>query len=273
MCLPPKLKSPPALQFGEVKRISVKGDQAKQHFIEEYLRKGVPVVLTDVLDSWPAKSKWTKEFFKQGALGQMKMQYHHTNNGMTDFGREQGSCTLAEFITKLDAGEQLKHMGQAHPAYDFINQVEGVLDDIDLGVIDELMPDSSTILGKQTDPSLFPFFPPYPPGMFMSGSGTRSPGHYDGDFSHTFHWLLWGRKQVHMMPYDVCPDPAYLWKCMGTDFTTEGLSEDDHPILKGGIGWATTLEAGEFLVLPKCTWHYFDSIDGADGSKSAASFV
>ena len=75
-----------------------------EEFASQYLYPLKPVIVTDVLQKWPAMTRWTPEFFKE-EFGEMKFQLNEDPGQDAGYkGNEQGvEYTMARFIDRVMA--------------------------------------------------------------------------------------------------------------------------------------------------------------------------
>ena len=72
-----------------------------EDFAREYLYPMKPVIVTDVLQKWPAMTRWTPEFFKH-EFSSVKFTINDSTYGRASFknGKEV-EFTMAEFIDRV----------------------------------------------------------------------------------------------------------------------------------------------------------------------------
>lgn len=231
----------------------------KDDFAERYLLPGVPCIIEDLVSDWPAYHKWSKEFFKED-LGRTPIYYHQLNDRDSDLNwrRWITQTHLSDFITRIERGERIKHFGVAHPIYDFVTTHPTLMRDVRLQTLENLLPDSRFCGLRRLDSRFWPWVPPYPPHMFIAGTGTESPGHFDPDMSHTFHWCVWGCKSVKLFPYN--PQlRKYMWQLSKVDLSKpfDPVQFSKFPELRRLKGWSTLVKSGQTLFVPSKMWHFF----------------
>ena len=150
-----------------------------KEFQERFLEPGVPCILEGLTSGWPAHEKWTKSFF-MNEMGQLPVLYHDVDSqdAVAFYQKEFSSMPLSDFIARIEAGEPIRHLGLAHPLYDFVNTEPSLVDDVDLESIRRLIPgDSSWGRTGWTDRS----------GLwcrrFLRTCSWREPGGYPGGTS------------------------------------------------------------------------------------------
>ena len=231
----------------------------RDDFVETYLLAGVPCIVEDLVSDWPAYHKWSKEYFNT-ILGQTPIYYHQLNDEdpYLNWGRGIRRTHLSDFITRIDRGERIQHFGLAHPLYDFVSIHPDLVRDARPQTIERFLPGSRFFGLGRSDSRFWPWVPPYPPQMYIAGTGSLSAGHYDPDLSHTFHWCIWGKKSVKLFRYDPQRD-----SCM-SQLSRIDISKPLNPAyyskfpdLRGLKGWSTFVMPGQTLVIPSRMWHFF----------------
>lgn len=234
-----------------------------EEFIERYLRPGIPCIFDDFGSDWTAYKKWTREYFVD-EMGDIPVYFHHQseNGGDIEWRDEDTQIQLSEFIARLDQGEKIKHFGLAHPLYDFVTSRPELMQDISFETFKEYLPEGRFLGLDRLDSSFWPLIPPYPPQMYIAGSNNRSPGHYDPDTSHTFHWLVWGKKQVTLFPYD-SKLARKMWSLSAEDLSKPLDPEKikHFPEFNSLQGWSAVLYPGQTIFLPSRIWHFFKYIE------------
>ena len=160
-------------------------------FRERFLLPGIPCIIEDLFHDSPAYAKWTKPYFMK-VMGETPVHYHHLDQNYKHnfFQSDYSATTLKDFLVRLENNEPIRHFGMSHPYYDIVSSNAELARDVDFSAIEELLPKDS-VLGKgRLDSSLWPFLPPNTPHMFIAGANRDARGHFDPDYSDTFHWCV-----------------------------------------------------------------------------------
>lgn len=232
-------------------------------FIERYLRPGIPCIFDDFGSEWPAYKKWTRKYFEED-MGQTPVYFHHQNPNDCglDWRHWITQTPLSDLITRIDEGENIKHFGISHPLYDFVATHPELMQDVSFKTFEEYLPGGRFLGLDCLDSRFWPWIPPYPPMMYIAGTGNRSPGHYDPDTSHTFHWVVWGKKQVTLFPYD--PKlVGKMWSLSGEDMSKPLDLEKfkTFPELRNIKGWSTFINPGQTIFMPSRMWHFYNYVE------------
>ncbi len=247
------------IQYAPVDIISSKSISPAD-FEDNYVKPGIPCIFDDLVEDWPAYRKWSRSYFAN-ELGDTPIFFHHVkkDSPARDHGKWISRTTLSDFLERIDAGEPIKHFGSSTPAYDFVATHPTLLSDIHLSTIERVLPDTRFFGLGRMDSRCWPWIPPYPLQMFIAGKGRRSPGHYDPNSDHTFHWCVWGCKKLKLFTNDPrhkdtleAIREADLWNPLEPE-VVDRLPRDE-PLQ----GWSTLLSAGQTVFIPSRVWHFFD---------------
>jgi len=155
------------------------GKLSREEFLETYLRRNRPVVLTDVLRHWPAFEKWTPEYLKQVG-GETEVTVHY-NDQASFFDwyvhhekRVDVKLPFRDFVDRLLSEEDAREYYMTE--YRVRTIAEALLDDLDFS--DYFDADKE----------------PYEPMLFL-GRDTMMPLHYHGKME-AFLCQLQGEKRV-----------------------------------------------------------------------------
>ncbi|MCB0571961.1 MAG: cupin-like domain-containing protein [Phaeodactylibacter sp.] len=209
-------------------------------FAQEYLKPGIPVIFTDLMDPWPAKEKWTIDFFKT-VYGNLMVPVFSDNVSKPgkNYMEPDMVIPLSEFLEQLEQGPTnlrlflfniFRHAPELCNDYSIPTIMDGFIRD-------------------------FPF-------MFFGGEGSKVALHYDIDLSHVFLNQFHGRKRVVLFP------PEQSKKLYQHPFTVASyidVNQPDYkqfPALRNAHGFECILHPGETLFIPSGYWHYIEYTDG-----------
>lgn len=218
--------------------------------IEELVRASQPAIFTGALEQWPARSKWSPEYFR-ARWGDRTLHAHETKwTGKTPYlfaQKEKASQkTIADFFDGTAKDDQ----------YDlYVHQVDaaeifpGSLDDLDFG---SLIDSSSSA-------------PRFRPNVWMGTPGTRSGLHFDS--AENLVAMFHGRKGFVLMEPRF-PKLLYPFRSNPTKSQIDPTRVDwqRFPRLKQAKIYIDSLHPGELLFLPRTWWHYFTSLEFAINS-------
>ena len=204
----------------------------------EYIKPGIPVVLTDATNEWRAMGKFTPEFFQK--------HYGHLTKEV-----KGQTYTMADIVDRI----QISTPENVAP-YPFCLDVKQLLPEI----LAEMEPDIN--LGKP-DRARHPMLSKLllansvTHELFLGGNGGRFPYlHIDLLFMHTQITQLYGSKEFLLYSPDQTP---YLYpKEENTKVSQVDVFNPDHekfPLFKKARPIRVTVGEGETILFPTKWWH------------------
>jgi len=216
-----------------VKRIS---DISREQFIKDYKTTATPVILPNLMQSWPAREKWNIDYLKQVAGDQAVPLY--SSKPATGKQHQHAAETilpLAEYLTMLENGENDLRMF----FYNILENVPSLLNDFEY-------PDLGMSFFKRL------------PVLFVGGKGAKVQMHYDIDLANLVLCHFGGVKKVLLVPpqqtqhmYKV---PFSFSALHSVDFSNPDF--DKHPALAKLNAYTAELKHGDSLFIPSGYWHY-----------------
>ncbi|RAJ82153.1 Cupin-like domain-containing protein [Chitinophaga dinghuensis] len=215
-----------------------------EEFKRNYYELRIPVIISGLSKDWPAKEKWTWDYFKSIVGDKTVGVYNNTRadantpvNGADDYIKfgdyldliQKGPIALRIFLFNI-----FQHAPQL--TNDFV------------------WPEFLTkgLLKKY-------------PMLFVGGAGSVAHMHYDIDLSHIFHTQFVGRKRVLLLENKQSP---YIYRM---PFTVESaasfvnwhetLDTDAFPALNYASGYTAILEHGDTLFMPGGYWHHMEYLN------------
>ncbi len=209
-------------------------------FATEFLEPMIPVVLTDLMDEWPARQKWTIDYFKTN-YGHLRVPVVSNNYSKPGKGYMSPDRVISfrEYLEILESGPTdlrifLWNIFRVTPELRKDFHIPTIMD----GFVNEL------------------------PFMFFGGQGSKVALHYDIDMSHVFLNQIHGRKRVILF----APDQSrMLYRHPFTVASYVDINRPDflrYPALAFAKGYEVTLEPGETVYIPSGYWHYIEYTDG-----------
>ncbi|WP_343308025.1 cupin-like domain-containing protein [Chitinophaga niabensis] len=218
-----------------------------QDFKTQYYEPRKPLIITGLSKDWPARDKWTWDYFKSIVGDKTVGVYNNTRagaktlvNGADDyipFGEyldmiQQGPVSLRIFLFNI-----FQHAPQL--------------------VNDFTWPDFL----------LKGFLKRYPM-LFVGGAGSIAHMHYDIDLSHIMHTQFVGRKRVLLLDNQqstlIYRMPLTVESAASFENWPERLNETEtkFPALQYARGYTTVLEHGDTMFMPAGYWHHMEYLDG-----------
>lgn len=212
---------------------------SREEFAAEYLQPLKPVVFTDLMDSWPAKDRWTVSFFKEH-YGHLEVPVFSANYSKPGKGYmvADKNMSFREFLTVMEQGPTDLRM--------FLFNI--------FRHAPELCNDFSTHTIMDGFIKSFPF-------MFFGGEGSHVALHYDIDMSHVFLNQIYGRKRVILFSQEQSKNIYRHPYTVASYIDVNNPDYNKYPALKHVEGYEVMLEPGETLFMPSGHWHYIEYTD------------
>jgi hypothetical protein len=218
-------------------------------FRDQYLRKNKPVILTELMESWPARGKWSLDFFKE-KYGHIKVPVYSSKSSQ--------------------AGKHYLSAEKYMSFKEYIETIEKGPTDIRLFLFKMFEKIPELKLDYRVPDVMEGFYKEYP-YTFFGGQGSKVPMHYDIDMSHVFLSQFEGNKRVVLF------SPEQSKKLYHQPFTVASYIDVDNPdfntfpALKRAHGYECILKPGETLFIPSGYWHYITYLDAGFSMSQRAS--
>lgn len=212
----------------------------REAFAEEYLKPRIPVVFTDLMDVWPAKEKWTIEFFKD-VYGGLQVPVFSANYSKPG----RGYMTPDRII----------------PFKEYLSFIESGPTDLRMFLFN-IFRHAPELCNDFSIPTIMDGFYRDYPFMFFGGQGSKVALHYDIDLSHVFLNQFHGRKRVVLFP------PERSRQIYQHPFTVASYVDinnpdyDKFPALRQVQGYECIIQPGDTIFMPSGYWHYIEYTDG-----------
>ncbi|HEV7780111.1 MAG TPA: cupin-like domain-containing protein [Chitinophagaceae bacterium] len=216
-------------------------------FKRNFYRPGVPVVIKNLSQDWPALAKWDWDYFKQ-LVGDKKVPLY--NNVKSDA------------YTPINTADDYKTFGEY---IDMISQGPAAWRIFLFNIFDhapQLIKDFSW-----PEHLMKGFIKKYPM-LFTGGAGSITHLHYDIDLSHILHTQFAGRKRVLMFPYKEQhklyrkPFEVLSLADFSKYYEQNGIPDyEKFPALKLAEGFDFILEPGDTLFMPAGYWHHMEYLE------------
>ena len=209
---------------------------SKPDFIQNYLKPQIPVVIENLVDNWPAVSKWDFDYIKQKVGDKIVPLYDDRPVDYKDgFNEPHATMKMNDYIDLLQK-EPTKYRIFL---YNVLKEVPELQEDFDF-------PDVGLRLMKSL------------PMLFFGGEDSHTFMHYDIDLANILHFHFQGKKECILYPNE---EKKHLYKVPHSLITHESIDFsnpdfDRWPALKNAKGYKTELEHGNVLYMPEGYWHY-----------------
>lgn len=209
-----------------------------REFVTRYLRTLTPVILTDALEAWPARSKWTLSFFRE-RYGSRKVSVDGADYGLADL------LDRIERSTVEAPAPYLRNLLIADWAPE---------------LLDDIRPLPAHTRPNWFDSRLFPERPSLTAiELYIGGAGAAFPTlHYDNLHTHAYLMQLAGTKEYVFYSPD---QTRWLYPRSGIETNRSSIADIEHPDLerfpmfRRAVAARCRLHAGEMLFVPAGWWH------------------
>jgi len=217
---------------------------SREDFKKNYLDKRKPIIIKGLTKDWPAREKWSTDYFKQIA-GDIEVK-------LVDNSKADPTKVINASIASMKFGEYLDLIKREPTQlriffFNLFKHRPELIDDV------------------KVPKELMGGFIESMPAMFFGGSKAITFLHYDIDLPHLFHTHFGGRK--HIILFDnkwkkrlyCIPNTTYALE----DYDVANPDFEKFPALKGVEGYEVFLEHGDTLFMPTGMWHWMRYIDGS----------
>lgn len=233
-------------------------------FVDDYLVADKPVIVTDGMKDWAARTRWTPEFFAEH-YGDTKVQVY--NDLFMLIGIRPLKAYFEHFFNQADEPGATKR----RPGYvrwytrlkdeDRVPWSDQVFADLrDDWSMPYFLPRSGYLLPFCPDNGdIDPNSSPFPArGLFISGKGARTALHKDPWGSDAVLCQIHGRKRFYYYPPDQAP---YLTSATGQVVDKDNPDPEKFPDFhKAEPAYVDELLPGEMVYVPHGWFHQFDSL-------------
>jgi histone arginine demethylase JMJD6 len=224
-------------------------------FARNYLYPLKPVIVTDVLNKWPALKRWTPRFFSK-EFGAMRFQINGGEYGQMAFNAKEAlEYTMAEFIELVEASSEEKPAPYFRNKifYDLFPTLKQDIEPLPVYLFPNWLSDHylvrhvADVLNRGAAIELF-----------IGGKGAAFPVlHYDGAANHAFLMQIYGRKEYILYPPE---QEQFLYPARHkvNHSLINSLEKPDlkrFPLFAKAVPTRFFLEPGELLFVPSHWWH------------------
>ena len=232
-------------------------------FVEEMIKKGVPVVIRNsVVSSWPASRKWSLSYVAENIGMDMLPHVKCTNTSLT-FDPDRRVPLKLNLSLPYTVSNMSKEAFFACVQEEGSCSRDGYSGHYYFGAVPEtlradLQPDV-LLYNTDKDHAANKQF------MWISSSGMITHGHFDQDFNFFVQlvgekrFTLWSPSQ-HEMMY-VFPRTHPLWHKSRVNFKAPDLSRFPQFALTRAL--QVTVGPGDVLFIPPYTWHYVETLSSS----------
>ncbi len=223
----------------KLKHVDRRSGLTPESFAREYLNTRKPVIFTDLMDAWPAKTKWTIDYFKKDH-GDLQVPVYSANYSKPG----KGYMTPDNVI----------------PFREYLQMIEKGPADYRMFLFN-LFRHAPELCSDFETPKIMDGFINSFPYMFFGGMGSTVALHFDIDLSHIFLNQFHGRKRVVMFPPEQSTNIYHHPFTVASYINVNNPDYDKHPALRKAWGYDCVVNHGETLFMPSGHWHYIEYLD------------
>jgi len=216
-------------------------------FKNEFYTPGIPVIIKNLANDWPAYTKWNWDYFKQ-LVGNKKVPLYNNvkSDAYTPINSADDYKTFGEYIDMIRSGPA----GWRIFLFNIFDHAPQLINDFTWP--EELMKG---------------FVKKYPM-LFVGGETSITHMHFDIDVSHILHTQFAGKKRILLFPHQE------QYKLYRKPFEVLSLADFSHyykkngtpdyekfPALKLARGYDLTLGHGDTLFMPAGYWHHMEYLE------------
>lgn len=222
---------------------------SQDRFVKDYLRRNQPVILTDLIDHWPARKSWSFESFSQlGADVEVYLEVGNVMQGEANFVPVKFGDYIRSILDSRnrDANREGESSERAVPylsIFDIFHFFPQLKSDVDFSLLR-----SQKVLNYSA--------------AFLGPRGTVTGLHFD--WADNTLAQIRGHKAITLVSPDQSP---LLYRSEKFDLLAVSSSVDiDHydrgrfPLFERAKLQQATLHEGEMLFIPRGWWHHIRSL-------------
>lgn len=209
-------------------------------FIRDYLKPQKPVVIENLIEDWPAYTKWNLDYISEIAGEKEVPLYDNRPVSHEDgFNEAHSKMKMGDYIQLLRKGPTNYRIF----LYNLMKEVPSLKSDFKF-------PKLGLKLIKQV------------PMLFFGGENSKVFMHHDIDLADILHFHFEGQKQCVIFPPS---ETKNLYKVPYSLISREDIDFDNpdyekFPALKNAQGYIAHLSHGDTLYMPEGYWHYMKYI-------------
>ncbi|MCH2132514.1 MAG: cupin-like domain-containing protein [Phycisphaerales bacterium] len=211
-----------------------------EEFLENYFRPRRPVVFRSFSNAWPAREKWTLDYFRE-TYGDISVPVYE--EAFADSGASYGSTDdrmpFRDYLDLIDHEPTKKRLF----LFNIFKYAPELCHDFDYPVF------------ARKWATRHPF-------MFFGGETSHVDGHFDVDLSHVFLTQFHGTKRVVLYGPQWS---SHLYRHKFTVSHNVDLGNPDferYPRLLDAEGFECVIEHGDTVYMPSGWWHYVYYLTG-----------
>jgi hypothetical protein len=216
-----------------------------EEFLDRYYAANHPVILTDLMDGWKAKSAWSPSYFER-ILGPVEVELSIGRNTEADCNRN--FKRVAQTRTMAEVVDLITNAGETNDVYMISNNRNMERPELQV-LLADIAPDPAIFDATKTQ---------FHTCLWFGPAGTVTPLHHDQN--NNMFCQLYGRKRVRL----ISPDETELLADAEDFYSPVSLDAPDYarfPWLAEVTVKEVILEPGEALFIPVGWWHDVRSLE------------
>jgi hypothetical protein len=216
---------------------------SREEFLRDYYCTNRPVIITGMIDDWPAMSRWGLDYFNR-LFGDRMVEVQMGRDSSPEYETERG-----KFVTRIRFGdfiEKVRNSGETNDFYLTANN-----NSVNKQVLPELWDDIVPIPEYLANDQQAGFF-------WMGPAGTVTPFHHD--LTNNFMAQVLGRKLIRIAPSWDLPLMRNHLHCF-SQVDGRVTPARPRPAFEEAQVLELILSPGELLFLPVGCFHYVQGID------------
>ncbi len=213
---------------------------SRKDFLQNYVKPQKPLVIENLIEDWPAFTKWNLDYIKE-VVGEKEVPLYDDRpvDYKDGFNEPHAKMKMKDYIDLL----QKEPTRYRIFLYNILKEVPSLQKDFKF-------PDIGLRIMKSM------------PMLFFGGQDSFTFMHYDIDLANILHFHFHGKKECILFPYE---EKKYLYKVPNSLITHESIDFSNPdlekwPALKKAKGYIAELEHGQVLYMPEGYWHYMKYI-------------
>ncbi|CAA0805759.1 Putative lysine-specific demethylase JMJD5 [Striga hermonthica] len=212
-------------------------------FMLDHFVPGSPVIISDSMDHWPAKSRWSDMNYLKNVAGFRTVPVEVGRNYLSQDWKQE-LITFSEFLERIQAGDSSSANTTYLAQHQLFDQIQELKKDI-------VTPDYCFAGGGDMR-SINAWFGP---------SGTVTPLHHDPH--HNILAQVVGKKYIRLYPASLSDEVYPHAESMlsnSSQVDLDNIDEKEFPRILDLEFVDCILEEGEMLYIPPKWWHYVRSL-------------
>uniref|UniRef100_A0A5B7C287 Putative lysine-specific demethylase JMJD5 isoform X2 n=1 Tax=Davidia involucrata TaxID=16924 RepID=A0A5B7C287_DAVIN len=225
------------------KIVGKKSALSLEGFLRDYFLSGSPIIISDCMAHWPARTKWNDMDYLKRVAGYRTVPVEVGRNYLRPEWKQE-LITFSQFLERIQSNDFTSagptYLAQ-HPLFDQIQELRK----------DIIIPDYCFVGGGELR-SLNAWFGP---------AGTVTPLHHDPH--HNILAQVVGKKYIRLYPASLSEElypHTESMLCNSSQVDLDNIDEKEFPKVQDLEFLDCILEEGEMLYIPPKWWHYVRSL-------------